>query len=297
MMMRHTASYSLFLFILLAAGLLLTSARAEVLSDSEVGTLFESANGDFEANKFEDAAIKYEQLARSGRISAELYFNLGTAKYRLGQSGEAILWMKRALVVDPDMPEARQSLTFLRTRIGFFEFAESRLDRIIGSLPATFGIWATSLAVWISLVLISMAVFLGGLKARRSTLITCAILAAMAAFVFSRIGHYRTAEVGLENFSTITGSGVSALTAPVLDAKAVVDLPSGSEVKILRDSGAWLYAEIPGDLRGWVRSDTIEVNWPIPTPETNEIPDVIKEFFRNHREPVLLAPSESGSGR
>jgi len=269
MMMRHTASYSLFLFILLAAGLLLTSARAEVLSDSEVGTLFESANGDFEANKFEEAAIKYEQLARSGRISAELYFNLGTAKYRLGQSGEAILWMKRALVVDPDMPEARQSLTFLRTRIGFFEFAESRLDRIIGSLPATFGIWATSLAIWISLVLISMAVFFKGLKARRSTLITCAILAAMAAFVCSRVGHYRTTEVGFENFSTITGSGVSALTAPVPDAKAVVDLPPGSEVRILRDTGGWQYAEIPGDLRGWIRKEMLQPTWPVPHSKNN----------------------------
>ncbi len=269
MMMRHTASFSLFLFNLLAAGLLLTPARAELLSDSEVSTLFESANRDFEANKFEDAALKYEQLARSGRISAELYFNLGTAKYRLGQSGEAILWMKRALVVDPAMPEARQSLTFLRTRIGFFEFAESRLDRIIGSLPATFGIWATSLAVWISLGLISIAVFPGRLKARRSTLITCAILAAMAAFVSSRVGHYRTAEVGLETSSTITGSGVSALTAPAPDAKAVVELPSGSEVRIIRDTGGWQYAEIPGNLRGWIRKEMLEPIWPVPHSKNN----------------------------
>lgn len=294
--MQRAVTLSLFLCSLLGLGIVTIPENAEAISVSEAESLFESANADFEANKFEDAALKYEQLARSGRISAELYFNLGTAKYRLGESGEAILWMKRALLVDPGMPEAKQSLTFLRSRIGFFEFAESRLDRFIGSLPATFGMWATSLAAWACLILISIAVFIESLRGKRSSLITFAIIAAMGAVVASRVGHYRTTKVGLENFSTITGSGVSALTAPVLDAKAVVDLPSGSEVRVLRDSGAWLYTEIPGDLRGWVRRDTIEVNWPIPTPETNEIPEVIKEFFRNHREPVLLAPSESGSG-
>ncbi len=256
--------FSLIRIAVLSAGVLVLPVRAEVLSAFEANSLFDSANADFEANRFEDAALAYRELAEAGHISAELYFNLGTAKYRLDQNGEAILWMKRALVVDPDMPEARQSLTFLRSRIGFFEFAESRFDRFIRSLPPSFGKWATSLAVWSSLILMSLATFSTRLRGRRSTLITFALVSAMGAFVGSRIGQYRATKVGIENVSTITGSGVVALTAPVPEAKSVVDLPPGSEVRILRDAGAWQYAEIPGNLRGWVRAESLQPIWPLP---------------------------------
>ncbi len=262
--MRHSSIFPLLLFIFLASWGLPAVGNSQVLSFSEPGEPFEKANGDFRAGKFQDAATAYEQLARSGPISAELYFNLGTAKYRLDQNGEAILWMKRALVVDPGMPEAEQSLTFLRSRFGMLEFAESRLDRIIGTLPVTFGWWAGSLLTWISVIMISLALFVGRLKKRRSMLVTIALLAMMAAFVASRVGHYRTTKIGLENFSIVTGNGVSALTAPVPEAKTVVDLPPGSEVKILRDGGGWQYAEIPGNLRGWIRKESLEPVWPLP---------------------------------
>lgn len=268
MIMRQPAYFRFFLLTFFISGFQATG-YSQVLSVTEMSNVFDKASGDFQAGKYQEAANGYEQLVRSGRISPELYFNLGTAKYRLDQNGEAILWMKRALVVDRGMPEAKQSLTFLRSRFGMLEFAESRLDRIIGSLPATFGWWTSSLMGWISITMISLSLFVGRLKDKRSLLVTIALLAAMAAFVASRVGHYRTTKIGLENVSIITGNGVSALTAPVPEAKSVVDLPPGSEVKILRDGGGWHYAEIPGNLRGWIRKESFEPIWPLPLLKDN----------------------------
>lgn len=246
-----------------------STASPSPIAAADPDERFVSANRDFESGNFAEAASKYHELAREGHISSDLYFNLGTAAYRLGKVGEAILWMRRALVVEPAMPEVRQSLEFLRSKVAFLEFTEGRVARVIGALPATFGKWASSIGIWTSLIALSLAFFVQKFRSKRSVLITIAIIGGMGTFVALRIGHYRATRVAIENFATITTTDVRALTAPAPDAKSVIDLPPGSEVRILRDSGQWRYAEIPGDLRGWIRTESLEPVWPVTFPETS----------------------------
>lgn len=226
---------------------------------------FAAANRDFEAARFAEAAAAYLDLAQAGHLSPELFFNLGTASYRLGKTGEAILWMRRALVVEPAMPEVRQNLEFLSGKIAYLEFTESDLARFIDRLPATFPQWGVALSLWTALLALSLAFAVERLRPNRSALITLTLVAVMAAFVASRIGHYRATRIAVENFATITVDGASALTAPAPEAQPVIALPPGSEVRILRETGPWFYAEIPGDLRGWIPSTALEPVWPIPS--------------------------------
>lgn len=232
-------------------------------AESTPDATFEAANADFEAGKYAEAASAYEKLAAEGNVSAELFYNLGSAKYRLDNVGEGILWMRRALVVEPAMPEVQQNLAFLRSKLAFLEFSGTRLERFIGALPATFAPWAVSLSIWIALLALAMAMLVVRLRPNRSSLITLAILATMAAVVFYRVGIYRNTRIAVENFATITSPEAKTLTAPVPDAKPVIELPPGSEVRILRAADSWTYIEIPGDLRGWIRSESLRPVWPL----------------------------------
>jgi hypothetical protein len=165
----------------------------------------------------------------------------------------------------PACPRPTQSLTFLRTRLAFFEFAGTWLDRTIAALPATFGRWASSLALWGGLLALAGAFVLPRLRPNRSAFITLGLVLLMASFVFSRVGRYREQRLSPSTFAIVTGESVSALTAPTSDAKPVVALPPGSELRLLRVTGPWTYAEIPGELRGWVRTESIRPVWPIPS--------------------------------
>lgn len=226
---------------------------------------FAEANEKFEAGDTSSAADSYEALAREGLCSPELFYNLGAAKHRLGQSGEGILWMRRALHLEPGMPEAAQSLAFLRTHLGFFEFAQGRFDRFLAGSPPQAGLWTYSLLLWAGALAIAAAVVLPRFRPNRSTLVVLGSICLIASFVAWRIERYREGRLAIENFATVTGSGISAYTAPAPDAKAVVELPPGSEIRLLRRSGSWTYAEIPGDLRGWIRSEAAVPVWPVET--------------------------------
>ncbi len=233
---------------------------------TEPDDAFAAANRDYEEGRFAEAAAAYLDLVQAGHLSPDLFFNLGAATYRLGKTGEAVLWMRRALVLEPAMPEVRQSLAFLSGKIAYLEFNETGLPRWIARLPATFSAWAGALFLWTALLALSLAFAVPRLRPNRSALITLALVTAMAAFVAARVGHYRATRVAVENFATITASGTSALTAPAPDAKAVIALPPGSEVRVLRESGPWCYAEIPGELRGWIPSTALEPVWPVAAP-------------------------------
>ena len=137
--------------------LLLSLVTCGSLRADDATSAFTEGNRLYEKGDYAAAATAYQTLVDAENLSADLYYNLGAAKQKLGQSGEAALWMRRALHLEPGMPEAEQSLTFLRTRLAFFVFAGTWLDRTIAALPAAFGRWASSLALWTGLLAIAGA--------------------------------------------------------------------------------------------------------------------------------------------
>lgn len=245
----------------LVIGAVFTLVSSLLAQDSDA--IYASANTDFEEGDYASAIESYSKLATKGLVSPDLFYNLGTSLYREGNPGEALLWLRRALVAQPGMPEAAQNLEFLRNRIGFLEFADSKIDQSLRTLPPTFGKWLFWSAFWMGLIALAAAFCIDQLRPNRSGLITLAIALLMISFVGNRIDRYSKLHLSLENFATITAEDVSALTSPTPDAESVIELPPGSEVRILQVADRWIYVSIPGDLRGWIRRDQLEQVWPI----------------------------------
>ncbi len=218
---------------------------------------------DFTAGKFEAAEAKFLTLAKQGLISKELYFNLGTTFEKQDQSGKSTLWMRRALLLDPGMVEPRQNLTFLKKKLGYLEFSGEGTGALFRHLPPTLGDWIAMIGLWLVAICLAMAFLLPRYQNRRFRPLVFACLAAVLAFGGAWFSHYYARNFAIENFATITGKGVTAVTSPVPDAKAVIDLPPGSEVRILQETGPWTYVEIPGEIRGWLRNEQLAAVWPI----------------------------------
>src|SRR2546421_12246433 len=71
---------------------------------------FAKANQAYAEGRFQEAATGYENLIRSGNWNASLFYDLGNARYRLGDFGQAVLNFERALALDPRHPEAEANL-------------------------------------------------------------------------------------------------------------------------------------------------------------------------------------------
>ncbi|WDO13723.1 tetratricopeptide repeat protein [Flavobacterium sp. WW92] len=73
---------------------------------------FEAGNKLYRQDKFEEAVKAYENVLKTKKHSAELYFNLGNAYYKLNKTAPAIYNYEKALLLNPGYSEAKNNLQF-----------------------------------------------------------------------------------------------------------------------------------------------------------------------------------------
>ena len=249
-----------FLLILLVGGL--TTAQAQSPDRDE---LFRQANELYELQEFEKARDIYRQLAENN-LSSNVFFNLGNTDFRLGKLGEASLWFRRAAYLDPGMTEARQNLRLLQRELKSFRFKQSGIERVIGFWPARGWVYLAFTGAW--LFAIGLAV-LWVLRPRQSSgglvlaLTVCGLIIAVLGTT-ANVLHSRYLDPS--KLAIVTADGVVALSGPYPDAKEVIALPPGTEVRIRSDRDQWMRVQVPvsTDTVGWVERSKIEPLWPYP---------------------------------
>jgi len=210
---------------------------------------FAKANQDYSEGRFQEAAEGYQSLVKSGSWSANVFYNLGNAWFRLGDFGEAILNYERALALDPRHPEAGANLVLVRDEARALELKRTGLERYLQMGTSTQYLIAASIAFWCLLFGIVRLFFLR----RRSIALVTLIFFVTLVFAGAIFALY-----SLENGSrgrtlaVVTGKKIEARLATADNSNSVLALPPGSEIKILSQRGDWLYAELPTDLRGWI---------------------------------------------
>lgn len=85
-------------------------AALAISSIEQANSIFAEANAAFEAGDAAKALEAYERLERSGFATARVLANAGTAAQRLGDTGRAVLYYRRALRADPGYSPALESL-------------------------------------------------------------------------------------------------------------------------------------------------------------------------------------------
>ena len=210
---------------------------------------FAKANQDYSEGRFQEAVDGYQNLGNSGQWSANLFYDLGNAWFRLGNFGQAILNYERALALDPRHPEAAANLALVRDEARALELKRNRLERYIDAGTSTQYSIAASIAFWLVLFGVARLLF----SRRRSAALVLLIIfstVVLAGAVFA-LYSIETGSKG-RDLAIVTGKNVEARLATADNAKSVLALPPGSEIKVLSQRGDWLYAALPNDLRGWI---------------------------------------------
>jgi tetratricopeptide (TPR) repeat protein len=210
---------------------------------------FAKANQDYSERRFQEAVEGYQELVKSGQWSANLFYDLGNAWFRLGNFGEAILNYERALALDPRHPEAAANLALVRDEARALELKRTALERYIEAGTFTQYSVAASIAFWFALFAAARLLFL-----RRRSAILLSLIILSVVFLAGAIFALYSLENGSKGraLAIVTGKNIEARLATADNANSVLALPPGSEIKILSQRGEWLYAGLPNDLRGWI---------------------------------------------
>lgn len=243
-------------FLILAASLGLTiSAFATPGTPVNPESAFAKANADYVAGHFPEAIAGYESLVQNRQWNPTLFYDLGNAYFRKGDSGRAILNYERALALDPNHAEARANLQLVRDQARALELTPGWIESHLGFLTRDQFAWLAAAAFWGA-----AAIFCGLYVARRRAvvwifaLVVLAMISGAAAFAVCQL---ETGSAGAD-LAIVTKGNTQARLATAESSGTVLVLPPGSEIKILSTRGDWSYASLPNDLRGWIPAQSAE---------------------------------------
>lgn len=243
------------LFVLILAGAAVLAAPAFGAPPANPDAVFAKANADYSAGHYPAAIEGFESLVKSEQWNPSLFYDLGNAYYRAGDRGRAILNYERALALDPSQPEAKANLQLVRDQARALELAPGWAEQHLDFMTPAQYAWLGAIAFW------GAAAILCGLYfARRRPVVwifALLLLGTIAAGAVFAVYQFETGRAG-RDVAIITAKNIQARLATAESAGTVLVLPPGSEVKILSTRGAWIYAALPNELRGWIPDTSAE---------------------------------------
>ncbi len=235
--------------------------KSPTVPAQHVNNVFDIANEEYKAGNLEDAVRLYDGLLSGpGLKTADIYYNLGNAYFRLNKYGKAIASYRRALGIAPRDQDILANLRYVRSMVKdkidqpkstemfremfFFHYdfnpAESEMifmcAYLVAALLATLYLFVKPKALrWLAVAALAVALIFGA-----STLVHA----------------YRAANpdegvVVVEEADIRTGPGDNYMVS--------FNLHDGAELEIRKRGEDWSQIELPDGRRGWARNAQIEV--------------------------------------
>ncbi len=225
--------------------------------DNDAALLFQQGIDAYNNEHYDLAVESFRQLPALGYTSADLYYNLGNAYYRLGEPANAIWCYEKALLINPAHDDARFNLEFVNNEI--FAGANTVPPSVFKEIRA-FIYTLMSPSSWIVLLIILqiilpvlVLVFFFSASSRKRKLFFY-LSAVIFVFYLLSFGVSAWAYYSLKNPSKAV---ISSQSAPVRSEPGnggtdIVVVEHGSTVHILEHSDEWIKIELPDGNIGWV---------------------------------------------
>lgn len=223
---------------------------------------FAGAGHAYEAGDFAQAEIGYRALLEEGARAPEVYYNLGSALYRQGKLGAAILSYERALRLDPGDADTLHNLEHCRQQIAdrdepprhWTTLAYQAWSRRVGSSGEA---W-----ILLSLYLPGMAalgvwVLHSGERVRRAARFAAVLLLTLALPAAALVGVRAAVESGNPE-AVVLADKVEGRSGPGADNAVLFSVHEGLKVQVRNRAGDWVQVLLPNGLNGWVPDSALE---------------------------------------
>ncbi len=213
---------------------------------------------------FQKAIALYDSLLQGG-VSAELYYNLGNAYYRMDDITHAVLNYERALQLSPGDADVRFNLQMARSKT---------IDKVVPESEMFFVTWyrslvsMTSVDGWANMALVSLALAvvlaLLYLFSERIWLRKVGFFGAFFVLVLFVLGnvfaHSQKQEREHSKGAIVMESAASVKSTPAKNGTDLFILHEGTKVTIVDDTmREWKEVRVADGKRGWIEARHIEV--------------------------------------
>lgn len=226
--------------------------------------LFEQGNTLYNDGKYQEAINKYMAILETDVHSAELYFNLGNAHYKLNNIAPSIYYFEKALQIQPNDSEIQNNLNFARnmTLDAIDVIPEVGISKVLNNASNVFSFdtWAI-LAV--CFVIVSVFLFINyylsnGPKTKRFSFTFG--FAAIFLMIGSLTAAFHKFNLDKNNKPAIVFVQETRVrNEPNLRSEEAFRLHEGAKVQVLDTIENWKKIKLSDGKTGWISGSDIQL--------------------------------------
>ncbi len=226
--------------------------------------LFNQATTAYNEGEFENAVSSYEQIIENGQHSAELYYNLGNAYYKLNKIAPSIYYYEKALLLKPNDSEILNNLSYAQnmTLDAIEALPETGLSKIYDNVVnfLSFDQWAyTAITGMLLFVFCYIAFYYFDYSSSKRiafiTSLVCISFTIIALlFAFMQYNDFNKNQPAI-----VFVDEVNIKSDPNSSGQEVFKLHSGAKIFVLDQLNDWKKIKIANGKTGWIQAEDIKL--------------------------------------
>ena len=238
-----------------------SAGNSATVPAQHVDNVFDIANEEYKTGNFEDSLRLYESLLSStGLRGADIYYNIGNARFKLHNYGKAIVSYRRALRLAPRDQDIVANLSFVR-RMTTDKIDQSKSTELLREIFFFhYTLNQTESEVVFLCAYLASVFFAATCLFRQSRILRwLTLIALMLALTFGAstiIKWYGTAH---PNQAVVVVEEADLHTGPGHNYMVSFNLHDGAEMKVRKRENGWYQIELPDGRRGWLKDSRIEI--------------------------------------
>ena len=227
-------------------------------------TVFEQANALYNDAKFDEAIAKYESILETKQHSAEVYYNLANAHYKLNNIAPSIYYYEKALQLKPEDKDILNNRAYAKkmTVDAIQAVPELGLSRFFNKVIKilTFDNWA-KLAIVLMVLFIALFLvyyFTHGTQSKRVSFILSFVFLFLSLCSVG-LAFQKQALDNKDNPAIVFAQKSEVKTEPNLDGKDAFVLHEGAKVLVLDTINDWRKIKLLDGKIGWINAKDIKM--------------------------------------
>lgn len=216
----------------------------------------------YKKGMYSQAASKYQQVADSGFVSADLFYNLGNAYYKANDNKKAILYYEKAKLLSPRDKELNHNLALAQSKavdkinnipdLFFLEWIRNIRDQLAVDT------WSAYSIVFFILGLCGLLLYFFTIKINLKKLGfwigAASIFVSVITLLFASSAYNSQIK---QRTAIIFVKGVTVKSTPAETGTNLFILHEGTKVKIIDKVDNWQKIKIPDGNQGWVKESDL----------------------------------------
>ena len=228
----------------------------------DLDSIFDQSNAFYTDGKYQMAIDGYKDILNSGFESAELYYNLGNAFYKLNNIPESNFLYEKARSISPTDEDILINLSFAQNlridKIEKLPITQTQNLKInILNLLSERG-WSVLLIILAWIACVSFVLYLSVNNSGNKRIFFTQFIILMIGFIVVFTINYEKKNLNNEKFAIIYDKEIEVWSEPNKISELKFLLHEGTKVKQVDTIQDWVNIQLENGTLGWIQSSSIK---------------------------------------